>query len=109
MLAVSVGDASEVVASATTEAVSTLRWVTGKLGFTAAGLALVAVGLRQWKGSGVVGPASVVIGIAMQLIWVDAATIVHRITGNAFFLWLVVVGIMLLRGTVERHLWAMRR
>ena len=108
VLAASVGDASEVTVSATTEAVSTLRWVTGKLGFTAAGLALVAVGLRQWKASGVVGPASVVIGIGMQLIWVDAATIAHRITGNAFFLWLVVVGIMLLRGTVERRFSAMR-
>ncbi len=108
VLAASVGDASEVTVSATTEAVSTLRWVTGKLGFTAAGLALVAVGLRQWKASGVVGPASVVIGIGMQLIWVDAATIAHRLTGNALFLWLVVVGIMLLRGTVERRFSAMR-
>ena len=109
VLAASVGDASEVAASATSEAVSTLRWVTGKLGFTAAGLALLAVGLRQWKASRGVGPASVLIGIGMQLIWVDAATVVHRITGNAFFLWLVIVGVMLLRGTVERHLAAMRR
>ena len=109
VLAASVGDASEVAASATTEAMSTLRWVTGKLGFTAAGLALATVGLRQWKTGGVVGPVSVLIGIGMQLIWVDAATVVHRIAGNAFFLWLVIVGVMLLRGTVERHLAAMRR
>ena len=37
VLAASVGDTSEVAATATTEAVSTLRWVTGKLGFTAGG------------------------------------------------------------------------
>ena len=107
-LAASVGEAAEVVATATTEAVSTLRWVTGKLGFTAAGLALAAVGLRHWKASMVIAPASLVIGLGMLLIWVDAATIVHRITGNAFFVWLVVIGIMLLTGRVERHFSAMR-
>lgn len=109
VLAASVGDPSEVAASGTQDAVSTLRWVTGKLGFTAAGLALAAVGLRQWSASRVIAAASVVIGVAMLLIWVDAATIVHRISGNAFFLWLVVIGVLLFRGTVERHLSAMRR
>ena len=108
VLAASVGDLSEVAASGTQEAVSTLRWVTGKLGFTAAGLALAAVGLRQWSASRVIAAASVVIGLAMLLIWVDAATIVHRTSGNAFFLWLVVVGVLLLRGTVERRFTAMR-
>ena len=109
VLAASVGDASEVAAGATTEAVSTLRWVTGKLGFTAAGLALVAVGLRQWKAAGVIAPASVVVGVAMQLIWVDSATVVHRITGPAFFVWLVVIGVLLLTGAVERRFSAMHR
>ena len=107
-MSASVGDASEVAATATTETVSTLRWVTGKLGFTAAGLALAVVGLRYWGASRVIALASVVIGVGMLLIWVDAATIVHRITGNAFFLWLVVMGVLLLRGTVERRLSAMR-
>ena len=109
VLAAFVGDASEVTATATTEAVSTLRWVAGKLGFTAAGLALVAVGLRQWKAAGVIAPASVAVGVAMQLIWVDSATIVHRITGPAFFVWLVVVGVLLLTGAVERRFSAMHR
>ena len=108
VLAASVGDASEVAASGTTEAVSTLRWVTGKLGFTAAGLALATVGLRQWKASRVIAAASLVIGLGMLLIWVDAATVVHRISGNAFFVWLVVVGALLLRGSVERRIAAMR-
>ena len=108
VLAASVGEASDVAATATTEAVSTLRWVTGKLGFTAAGLALAAVGLRHWGASRVIAPASVVIGLAMLLIWVDAATIMHRISGNAFFVWLVVIGVLLLRGSVERRLAAIR-
>ena len=108
VLAASVGGASDVAATAATETVSTLRWVTGKLGFTAAGLALAAVGLRQWKASRVIAPASLVIGLAMLLIWVDAATVVHRISGNAYFVWLVVMGALLLRGSVERRLAAMR-
>ena len=108
VLAASVGDPSEVAATAATEAVSTLRWVTGKLGFTAAGLALAAVGLRQWGASRVIAAASVVIGLSMLLIWVDSATIVHRISGNAFFVWLVVIGVLLFRGSVGRRLAAMR-
>ncbi len=109
VLAAFVGDASDVAATATTETVSTLRWVTGKLGFSAAGLALATVGLGQWKASRVIAAASLVIGLGMLLIWVDAATIMHRISGNAFFIWLVVMGVLLLRGSVERRLAAIRR
>ena len=93
------------------QTVSYLRWVTGKIGFSAAGLALVAAALRLWKASGAVGSialASAVIGIAMQLIWVDAATILHRISGAAFFVWLIVIGAMLVSGRVERHFSSMR-
>lgn len=84
-----------------TESVSFLRWLTGKLGFAAAGLALAAVALDRWKTDGgmkAFALASAVIGVMMQLIWIDAATIVHRIVGVAFFWWLVVTGVMLLRG-----------
>ena len=108
VLAASVGDPSDVAATAATETVSTLRWVTGKLGFTAAGLALAAVGLRHWNASRVIAPASLLIGLAMLLIWVDAATVVHRISGNAYFVWLVVMAALLLRGSVERRLAATR-
>ena len=91
---------------ATTETVALLRWFTGKVGFAAAGLALAAAALRQWKAGGAIrriAPASAFIGLAMQLIWVDAATIMHRISGVAFFVWLVVIGVMLVSGRVERH------
>ena len=96
---------------ATTETVSYLRWSTGKMGFAAAGLALVAAAQRQWKAGGAIrriAPASALIGIAMQLIWVDAATIMHRISGVAFFVWLIVIGAMLVSGRVERHFSSMR-
>ena len=96
---------------ASTEAIATLRWLSGKVGFAVAGLGLVAAAQRQWKAGGVIrpiAPASALIGIAMQFIWVDAATVAHRISGVAFFVWLLVIGVMLLTGRVERHFAAMR-
>lgn len=96
---------------ASTETVEYIRWLTGKIGFAIAGLALLAAAQRQWKAGGAIrriAPASAVIGIAMQLIWVDAATIMHRISGVAFFVWLVVIGVMLVTGRVERHFAAKR-
>ena len=110
-----VADASNAAAvgsvGASTEAIATLRWLSGKIGFALAGLGLVAAAQRQWKAGGVIrriAPASATIGIAMQFIWVDAATIVHRISGVAFFVWLLAIGAMLLTGRVERHFAAMR-
>ena len=92
------------------EAISAVRWITGKAGFSAAGLALVAAARSQWVAGGTLrlfSPLSAVVGLGMQLIWVDAATAVHRLTGPAFFLWLLVIGAMLVTGRVERHFTAM--
>ena len=36
-----------------------------------------------------------VLGVAMLFIWLDAATVVHRATGIAFLIWLIVVGLWL--------------
>ncbi len=86
------------------ETVSDLRWMTGKIGFAIAGLALVLASHYQWKVGGVlryVAPASAALGIAMQFIWVDSATVAHRTIGSAFFLWLVAIG-MMLTGRTER-------
>ena len=87
------------------ETVATLRATTGKVGFAFAGLAIIVAARYQWKVGGAfkyVAPASLVLGIAMQFIWIDAATIAHRIIGPAFVLWLLVVGAMLLTGRTER-------
>ena len=95
------GDITELV-----EVMSGLRWVTGKVGFAAAGIALIVAARYQWQVGGTlrrIAPLSALIGIAMQFIWVDAATIMHPIVGSAFFLWLLAVGIMLATGRVERH------
>ena len=96
-------------APAALEATAALRWLTGKIGFAAAGIALLVAARYQWRVGGAlrrIAPASAVIGIAMQLIWIDGATIMHRIGGTAFFLWLVVIGTMLFTGLVERRFMA---
>ena len=87
------------------ETVATLREATGKVGFAIAGFALIVAARYQWIAGGAlryVAPASAILGLAMQFIWIDGATIAHRITGPAFFLWLLVVGAMLLSGRTER-------
>ena len=92
------------------EPVAHLRWITGKIGFTAAGLALIVAARYQWMVGGTlryIAPVSAIIGLAMQFIWIDSATIMHPIIGVAFFLWLLAIGFMLTSGRVERHFVAM--
>lgn len=99
-----VGDGA--VISGFIESFDDARWVTGKIGFTVAGLGLVVAARYQWQvGSALryVAPVSLVVGIAMLFIWVDAATILHPITGAGFFIWLLIVGFMLFTGRVERY------
>lgn len=87
-------------------AIYLLRWITGKIGFTAAGLALIVAARYQWQVGGMlrkVAPGSAILGVAMQFIWVDSATILHPIIGTLFFIWLLVIGTMLSTGRVERH------
>ena len=92
------------------EPVAYVRWLTGKIGFAAAGLALIVAARYQWMVGGnlkKIAPVSLVIGLAMQFIWIDSATILHPIIGTAFFLWLLAIGFMLASGRVERHFHAM--
>ena len=80
-------------------AIDYLRWVAGKTGYALAGLALIAVGWRQATSSGIhrrIAPVSIVIGAAMQFIWIDAATVMHRVSGPAFLVWLIVMAALFL-------------
>ena len=101
--AVSLGAQSSTFARA--ETISDMRWLTGKIGFALAGLALVLATRYQWRVGGAlryVAPVSAALGVGMQFIWVDSATFAHRIIGSAFLIWLVGVGIMLLTGRTEK-------
>ncbi len=92
--------------TSSTELVSDVRWLTGKIGFAIAGLGLLAAARYQWKAGRTlrkIAPVSAIIGILMQFIWVDSATFMHPINGTAFVLWLVAIGAMLYTGRVERN------
>ena len=74
------------------------RSSTGKAGFALAGLGLIALAPAQWQMGGILKISAVtdaVIGIAMLFIWVDAATVMHRVSGIAFLLWLIITGVWL--------------
>lgn len=92
--------------NSTIETTSTLRWLTGKIGFSAAGLALLVAARYQWMVGQTlrrIAPVSLTLGFAMQLIWLDVGTVIHGIVGTLFFLWLMAIGTMLATGRVERH------
>ena len=82
-----------------TTAVADLRWISGRFGFSLAGVALIAAALRQWRVGGFLRPLAPAtahcIGVAMQLIWVDAVVVAHRVSGAAFLVWLGAIGVLL--------------
>ena len=80
------------------------REITGKVGFTLAGVGLIALGPVQWRAGGLLkgsAVADVIIGVVMLFIWVDAATMMHRISGIAFLVWLVISGLWLVAGLLK--------
>ena len=86
------------------EPMDAARWITGKVGFTLAGLGLIALGPVQWRVGGLLkvsAGADVIIGVAMLFIWIDAATVMHRVSGIAFLAWLVVSGVWLAVGLLK--------
>ncbi len=110
-LALSLPDASDPAITNSIETINHLRWLTGKIGFTIAGLALLVAARYQWRAGATlrrVSPASAIIGGAMQFIWIDSATLVHPMIGAAFFVWLIVISFMLVTGSVERRFAALK-
>ena len=95
-----------------TNAFYEIRWIAGKVGFVAGGLALLVASRYQWQVGGTlrkIAPASAILGILMQLIWIDAATFAHPVIGIAFMVWIAAIGTMLFSGRVERHFLPLRR
>lgn len=85
-------------------AVDGVRSIGGKTGFFLAGMGLIALGPIQWRMGGVMkafAVADVTIGVAMLLIWIDAATVMHRVSGVAFLIWLIVSGVWLTLGLMQ--------
>ncbi len=93
------------------ETMAMLREISGKLGFATAGLAIVIAARYQWRVGGIlkrIAPLSVILGVGMQFIWMDAATTLHQYTGALLLLWFLVIGGMLLTGRVEQRYMTMR-
>ena len=87
------------------EVAALFRWVSGKVGFAIAGLALIVASRLQWKAEGVLrsmAAVSAILGMAMQFIWIDSATMVHAVVGAVFFLWLIAVGGILVTDRTEK-------
>ena len=86
------------------EAIEVGRWVFGKAGFAASGLALLAATRPLFRGNGawrIASPVTLLLGGSMLFIWLDAATALHRISGPAFIGWLVVAGALLMAGKAK--------
>lgn len=93
-------------ATSTHESMAGVRWLTGVAGFSAAGLALVLASVYQYRVGGrlrLIAPISAVLGGSMQLIWISGLIVLHQLTGALFFVWLIVIGAMLLTRRVENH------
>ena len=104
-MVLAIAAASEPEVTRSIESILFLRWVSGKIGFAMAGLAIGVASRFQPKMEGVRrygSPVSAILGLAMQFIWIDSATIVHPLVGAAFFVWLVVVGGLLAAGRTKR-------
>lgn len=87
------------------ETTAVLRATSGKVGFAAAGLALIVAARYQWRVGGMlqrIAPISVLLGGTLQFIWVDSAIQLHRYTGALLLLWFLVIGSLLLTGRVEQ-------
>ncbi len=83
-----------------------MREMTGKIGFSAAGVALLVAAYYQWRVGGTlrkIAPGSALLSVAMQSIWLDTVLVIHAVVGVVFFLWLLVIGSMLATGSTERH------
>ena len=108
LMAVAVRDVADggalAAAAGALEVTARLRPLFGSMGFVLAGWALIVMAPRQWRLGGAwkrLAPASAVLGSAMQFVWLDAATVVHAVTGIAFTLWLVAAGGLLWAGRIE--------
>ena len=108
LMAVAVRDVANpdalAAAAGSLEVTARLRPLFGALGFALAGGALIVMAAPQWRLGGAwkrLAPVSAVLGSAMQLVWIDAATVAHQVTGIVFTLWLVAAGGLLWSARAE--------
>ena len=77
------------------------REIAGSIGNTLIGLAIILLTVVQWRLGGFMKSVALLapfVGIGMILVWIDAATILHRISGTGFLIWLLATAIVLMSG-----------
>ncbi len=77
------------------------REIAGSIGNTLIGLTIVLLSVLQWRLGGFMKPVALLapfVGIGMTIVWVDAATIFHRISGTGFLIWLLTTALVLIAG-----------
>ena len=77
------------------------REIAGSIGNTFIGLAIILLTVVQWRLGRFMKPVAAIapfVGIGMILVWIDAATILHRISGTGFLIWLLATAIVLIAG-----------
>ena len=77
------------------------REIAGRISNTFIGLAIVLLSVVQWRLGGFMKPVALLapfVGVGMILVWVDAATIFHRVSGTGFLVWLLATVLVLIAG-----------
>ena len=77
------------------------REIAGSIGNTLIGLAIILLTVVQWRLGGFLKSVALLapfVGIGMILVWIDATTILHRISGTGFLIWLLATAIVLIAG-----------
>ena len=78
------------------------RGLTGNIGNSLVGLALILLGPTQRRSGGMMKPLALlgtIIGVGMILVWRDVATMLHRASGAGFIISLVVTALVLINTT----------
>ena len=83
------------------ESIYYYRGIAGNISNTLLGLAVFTMAPTQWKFGGSMKPAAalgILLGPLMLLIWWDAASISHSVSGTGFILWLLLTSVALFVG-----------
>ena len=82
------------------------RGIAGNIGSSLVGSALIAFAPAQWRSGHAMKYAAIlgtVTGVGMLIVWWDAATFMHRVTGAGFLVWLLMMALLTVwdRGTKQ--------
>ena len=92
---------NEAVGTTDSESIYNYRGLAGNIGNSLIGLAILSMAPIQWKFGRLmklIAALGFILGPTMLLVWWDADTISHRITGTGLLVWLILTAIALFIG-----------